>query len=125
MADLFLRRGGNVVVLGAQGEVLNFLREAELIDVTQSGGNSSAAVRITPAGRRIARGVGEAFQSVNATHFYRIGKRCKAESWAEYNNGSAVVARRVGRGWVILIGMDYYQRNDGVNQVLANAVLAR
>ena len=48
-----------------------------------------------------------------------------AQVWAEGDRGAAIIARRVGGGWVILIGMDYYKHNDGTARLLVNAVRYR
>ena len=127
IVEPFLRRGGNVVILGASTGPVKFLRDAGLLDVSRANSRSSGAIRFTPAGKRIAKDVGESFNAQNSTYFYRVGTKYKAQSWAEDPGGqaSAIVARRVGLGWVILMGMDYYNRSDELNQLLLNAVLCR
>jgi len=125
LAERFCRAGGNIVVLGAAEGPLTFLREAGVIDAVKSGQSNTDAVNFTAAGKRIGAKVGASFNACNSTYFYRPGGTLKAESWAENPQGSAILARRVGRGWVILMGMDYYNRSDALNQLLVNAVLLR
>jgi len=127
VVEPFLRRGGNVVILGASTGPVKFLADAGLLDVSRSGGRSSGAIRVTAAGKKIAKDVGKSFGAQNSTNFYRIGTKYKAQSWAEDpgGQGSVIVARRVGLGWVILMGMDYYTRSEELNQLLLNAVLCR
>ena len=127
VVEPFLRRGGNVVILGASTGPVKFLADAGLLDVTRANSRSSGTIRVTAAGKKIAKDVGQSFGAQNSTYFYRIGTKYKAQSWAEDpgGQGSAIVARRVGLGWVILMGMDYYTRSDELNQLLLNAVLCR
>ena len=127
VVEPFLRRGGNVVILGASTGPVKFLADAGLLDVTRANSRSSGTIRVTAAGKKIAKDVGQSFEARNSTYFYRIGTKYKAQSWADDpgGQGSAIVARRVGLGWVILMGMDYYTRSDELNQLLLNAVLCR
>ncbi|MFP4057108.1 MAG: hypothetical protein ACLF0G_09595 [Candidatus Brocadiia bacterium] len=125
LTEGFLRRGGNVVVCGASGSHVQFLRQAGLLDVQPSSSHDGATVPFTAAGRHISRDVGESFTTANATHFYRIGESITAEAFAENPSGAPIVGRRVGRGWVILLGMDYYEMNDGMKKILVNAITHR
>jgi hypothetical protein len=123
LAESFLRRGGNIVLLGITGNQSAFIKDAGLLDVQATSNESGGQVPFTEAGRRIAAGIGGSFQQANSTQFYRIGTDIKAESFAGDPNGrAAVVARKVGRGWVILMGMDYYESNDTTKKLLINAV---
>ena len=124
LADSFLRRGGNVVLLGVTRNQTNFLKEAGLLDV-QWTGDISGLVRFTEAGRRIAEGIGDSFQATNSTQLYSMGGSIKASSLADYGSGSVIIARKVGTGWVILLGMDYYEHNEQTRRLLINAVTYR
>lgn len=123
LADRFLHAGGNIVICAAAEGPLAFFKEAGLIEATKSGQSNTDVATFTTPGKRLAGKIGNTFTVCNSTYFYRAAG--KAESWADAAQGSAVVARRVGRGYVILIGMDYYNRSDAINQLLVNAVLAK
>ena len=125
IAAAFCRRGGNIVVCCPDAGSLAFLREAGLLDVWRVGHHDNVDVPFTPAGKRLCGNVGAAFRTENATFFYRVRGGCPAETWAETNDGAVIVARRVGRGWVVLLGMDFFKRSDQVNRILANAVMVR
>lgn len=101
------------------------LREAGLPDVSRVGHYDNVDVPFMPAGKRVSRDVGAGFRTENATFFFRIGGRYPAETWAETDNGAVIVARRVGRGWVVLLGMAFCKRSDQINRILANAVMVR
>jgi hypothetical protein len=125
LAERFLRRGGNIVVLGTTGSQTSFLAQAGLLDVQQATNSSGSQVTFTPEGRRIAQGVGESFRTTNATQFYRIGSSMKAIALAGSATSAPIVARRVGCGWVVLMGMDYYESNDQTKKLLINAITHR
>ena len=125
MAEAFLRRGGNIVILGAETNQCTFLRQAGLIDVQRVNSSSSGkyAFTSTPAGKQIAKGIGAAFTLTNSTVLYRLGTSLKGQQSLNTNaTASAIMARKVRRGWVILMGMDYYAQNAGTEKLLVNAV---
>ena len=124
LAEAFLRRGGNVVILGPSANATEFLKRAGLIDCTYTTSSSSQKVSFTNAGARISAGVGASFQTANATFFYRAGGS-GVTSLAESSSGAPILARQVGRGWVIVLGMDYYKHNDQTARLLVNAVTYR
>jgi hypothetical protein len=122
LLEAFLRSGGNVVVCGAQGAHLDWLRRAGLIDLEQVGTVDGQRIQFTREGGALGRGIAP-FLAMNATTAYAgAGATVLAET-----EGKAAVAigRRVGRGWVICIGLDYYSTNDGASQMLANAIQLR
>jgi len=122
MVEAFLRRGGNVVFLGLRQRECDFLRQLELLDVSQSGSGDHMDVPFTGAGGRIAKGIGKSFRTTNGTYYYRVGTKFKAEAWATGGSGSPIVGRRIGRGWVILMGMDYYKHSPETAKLLINAI---
>lgn len=125
MAQSFLRRGGNIVILGTTSSQTSFLSQAGLLDVTQSNSSSGSQVRFTPEGRRIAQGIGDAFQTTNSTMFYAIRPSLKAVALAGAASSTPIVARRAGQGWIILLGMDYYESNEQTKKLLINAMTHR
>ncbi len=125
MARSFLRRGGNIVILGTTSSQTSFLSQAGLLDVTQSNSSSGSQVRFTPEGRRIAQGIGDAFQTTNSTMFYAIRPSLKAVALAGAASNTPIVARRAGQGWIILLGMDYYESNEQTKKLLINAITHR
>ncbi|NQT53861.1 hypothetical protein HQ576_17525, partial [bacterium] len=125
LAEGFLRRGGNIVLLGVARSQVSFLRQAGLLHVAPSNSSSGSQVKFTRDGQRIARGVGDGFRTTNSTQFYRVESGSGAVALAGTDASSPVIARRVGRGWVILIGMDYYEANEQTKKLLVNAVTYR
>jgi hypothetical protein len=125
LAARFLGRGGNIIILGTTSGQTSFLREAGLLDVQQASSSSDSEVAFTARGRRLARGVGDAFTTTNSTQFYRIGPALNAVALAGTEAGSPVVGRRVGLGWTILMGMDYYESNPQTQTLLINAITHR
>ncbi len=125
MAEAFLRRGGNIVILGAETSQCLFLRQAGLIDVQRINSSSSGSLAFTgtPAGKAISKGIGASFTLTNSTVIYRPGTTFKGQQALNTNtSASAIVARKVHRGWVIVMGMDYHSQNAGTEKLLVNAV---
>jgi hypothetical protein len=125
LAVAFLRRGGNIVICGADTSPCAFLRAAGLIDVTKVGSISGSAQTFatTGPGRLIAKGIGTTVTAANATYTYRIGSSISGSCYLTTSTSScAIVGRKVGSGWVVLMGPDFYETNTGMEKVLANAV---
>ena len=118
----FLRAGGNVVILCPSRYQTDFLREAGLLDVAATKNYDNQEVTFTPEGASIARGIGRGFRTTNATQFYTVGTRLPAAAWAVHGTETPLVGRKVGGGWVILLGMDFFARNDQTAKLLVNAV---
>lgn len=123
LLDAFLRSGGNVVVCGAQGPHLQWLHDAGLVDLEGSGQVDGAEVTLTAKGAMIGKGI-TGFPALNATNAYVV-RSTDAVVLAEAGGKAVVVGRRVGRGWVIVIGSDYYMSNEGMGKLLGNAVQVR
>ena len=121
--EAFLRSGGNVVVCGAQGPHLPWLKEAGLVELEGLGQVDGAEVTFTTKGASAGKGI-KSFQAMNATNAYAISS-ADAFPIAETAGKAVVVGRRVGRGLVIIVGLDYYMTNDGASKLLANAVQMR
>jgi len=122
MAPEFLRRGGNIVMCAFTRDQSNFLRDAGLLDVTERKTVDGQELKFSEAGRPLQRGVKEAVRALNATYSYEINKGIRAVSLAEVAGGNAVIiGRRVGRGWCLLLGMDFYERSDTFDRILVNA----
>ncbi|MFW6133782.1 MAG: hypothetical protein ACOC8F_07780, partial [Planctomycetota bacterium] len=123
----FVQGGGNVVLLGMLEREQNFCRQTGLIDYRKIASGDGVSLDFTEAGKRLAGDVGESFTSTNSTMRYEIGDTIGAEIWAQPagNRGAAILGRRAGRGWIVLMGMDFYEDNEQTRQILANAVKLR
>ncbi len=119
----FLQRGGNVVVLCLNDTTRQFHKDAGIIDVAKGNGYYGKSVPFVGKGLQIYRRAGASFMTTDATEFYR--KAPGIEAWAEQGGGAPIVARRVGSGWVIVLGMDYYAWNDATEKILVESVKAR
>ena len=122
VAGPFLRAGGNIVILCPSRYQTDFIREAGLLDVSATKNYDNQEVTFTPEGASIARGIGRTFRTANATQFYTVGTRLPAAAWALHGTESPVVGRKLGGGWIILLGMDFFARNDQTVKLLVNAV---
>ncbi len=125
MAAAFLKRGGNIVFLGPESSQCTWLLQSGLMHLQRVNSTSSGSRAFlgTPAARQIARGIGAAFTASNSTILYRLGTSLPGQQvLAGSTTSSAVVARKAGRGWVIVMGMDFYERNASTEKLLVNAV---
>ncbi len=123
LLEAFLRSGGNVVVCGAQGTHLQWLADAGLVELEGAGQVDGAEITLTPKGAAVGKGI-KSFQAMNATNAYVV-RSADAVTLAETGGKAVAVGRRVGRGWVIVIGFDYYTTNEGSSKLLGNAVQLR
>ncbi len=126
LVQTFLRRGGNVVFLSVQSGAQKQLFDAlELYPVEVEGSQNGTAVSFNARGRKIGLGLDGKFLTANATYFY-ASTAPEVEAWTETENGrSPILAKRLGRGWAILLGMDFYESNEGIDRILLNAVQYR
>ncbi|MEM6911392.1 MAG: hypothetical protein AAF555_07385 [Verrucomicrobiota bacterium] len=115
----FLRYGGNLVFCGLQQKHLGLLEQLDLLATTISRSRDNSEVAFSPRGHQIGEGIGETFRTTNSTQFYQPGP--KVESWTT-ERPSPIVAQSFDGGWVILLGMDYFQQSDATNRILCNAV---
>jgi len=125
MAESFLRRGGRIVMLGPTSNHIQFMKTAGLMDVQADGTHDGIAAKFTTDGKRIFRHAGESFTTTNSTYFYTMGSDLKGGVALADAGGAPIVGRKVGRGWVILMGMDYFEHNEGTVKVLIDALTFR
>jgi hypothetical protein len=123
LLEAFVRSGGNVIVCGAQGPHLAWLRDAGLIELEGAGQVDGAEVTFTTHGSVAGKGI-RTFPAMNATNSYLV-RSPDAVTLAEANGKAVVVGRRVGRGWVLVVGSDYYMSNKGATKLLGNLVKLR
>lgn len=126
LVQTFLRRGGNVVFLSVQsGAQKQFFDALELYPADVEGSQNGTAVSFNARGRKIGLGLDGKFLTANATYFY-VSTAPEVEAWTETENGrSPILAKRLGRGWAILLGMDFYESNEAIDRILLNAVQYR
>lgn len=120
LLEAFLRSGGNVVVCGPQGHHLQWMKDAGLTDLGGAGQVDGAEVTLTPKGAALCKGI-KAFPAMNATNTYVI-QAADTFAIAEAGGKAVVVGRRVGRGYVIVVGSDYYSTNEGSSKLLGQMI---
>ncbi|MBN1242094.1 MAG: hypothetical protein JXA15_05225 [Spirochaetales bacterium] len=121
----FLARGGNLVICSPQSESLAFWRDLGLIDL-EGGDFNDGTVPFTVQGKAaVGAGLGSSFETINGTSFYMEGGSLPVEVWAGNDAGIVVASRKVGKGRVIVVGMDYFDPSDDTSRLLVNAVQAK
>lgn len=120
LAD-YVRRGGRIVFLCLEPEHQSFIKALNLIDYEVGDRSREAEVKFTVAGRKIATGIGEGFETTDATAFYKI--KAPAVAWAVDDDKLApIFFQQFGPGSVIVMGMDYFEQNEATETLLLNAV---
>jgi hypothetical protein len=121
----FLRSGGNVVICGAQNNHLQWLKEANLLDLQVGSTVDNQAVLFTADGAALGKGLPASWRALNATWGYVIKPGFQALDLASAGPRSVVVGRRMGRGWLLVLGMDFYLTDATASQVLRAAIQLR
>jgi hypothetical protein len=117
----FLERGGTVVMAGVGNDsVLAYWKAAGLLSLESAKRMNQGSFTLL-ADHPLAAGVGDSFASVNATYEYVTEDRQLEPIATRAGGGAAVLAKRFGRGTLVLLGMDYYASSDAVDRLLVNA----
>ena len=117
----FVENGGIVLALAVQAG--HMMRGAGLMDATTTGGLNGQTLSIVDAGHFLLAGVVPPVVAPGATNTWALGDPDAEVVLTQESNGAPVVAvREVGAGGVLLLGFDYFQSNDNVDRIVANAV---
>ncbi len=93
-----------------------------LVDASYITSIDSGVAQVVDSDSPLAQGLPAQIDVENSTAGYTIGDM-DATIVIESEWGDAVVVTRsIGSGQVVLIGYDYYESNDDVDQLLVNAV---
>ena len=120
-ASRFLKTGGNIIILGARKSDSEFYKKAGLIELHQVQNTKGLKVKFNVNAKHLGHGIGDHFMSLDATHFYDVKDKLSM-AMATNEKGAAVVSRRIGNGYVIAIGMDYYESSIQTERLLINAI---
>lgn len=116
----FMDRGGVVIIhfpYGTDSEA--FFREAGLMDLSFMTWSSTGPIVIDEPGHPLFAGVGS-LTLQNATASVILNDASTA--LATWNNEVVVAERTVGRGRVIMMGLDFYEYTPEWARVISNAV---
>jgi hypothetical protein len=119
----FLGRGGTVVLAGLDGENLLYWNATGLLTVSAANRVTDGSEFTFVAGHRLGRGAGDSFAAVNGTHEYQTEDPGLKPVATRTDGNAAVLVKQAGRGRLVLLGMDYFETNAAVDQVLVNAVM--
>lgn len=122
----FLGRGGTVVIAGVDDDSAEFWDQAELFSLSSAERAEEDEDEFTVVrGHPLARDVGDSFEAVNATFALETEDPGFEPVARIADGGAAVLVKKVGRGTLVLLGMDYYKRSPAIDRVLVNAVTLR
>jgi len=118
----FLARGGTVVLAGVGDESGKYWERTGLLSLSSSDrvedGDDVTVVR----GHPLAKGVGDTFSAMNGTYAYETDDEALRPVAARDDGAAAVLVKKAGRGTIVLLGMDYYERSEAIDRLLVNAV---
>lgn len=119
----FLTRGGTIVVAGLDDSTASYWEATGLFSVTSSDRQDDGSFTFV-RGHPLAAGAGESFEAVNGTSAYETEDEDLVPVARQRDGAAAVLAKRVGRGSIVILGMDYFERSDAIDRVLVNAATA-
>ncbi len=120
--EAFAADGGSVVVCGEYVGRWGFLDATGMLHYSYvDSWSGSRTFDILQRGHRLVRDVADpVLEAVNATRTYSL---TSGVALAVDVGGDAMLAsRKVGDGWAVLLGYDFYNYDDNAAHVLANAV---
>lgn len=117
----FLARGGTVVLAGVSDSAQGYWEEAGLVSLSSSSRVVDVEFECV-RGHPLAKGVGDSFAAVNGTEEYETEDETLRPVAAREDGGAAVLVKKAGRGTIVLLGMDFYERSEAIDRLLVNAV---
>ena len=118
----FVSRGGIAIFLGISGSNAKRIGQLGLGEITSSGSvGDGSDLELTGPGEGFASVLPEKIQTTNSTARYTVPD---GSDWIPFvraaTDASAVpvVGRRIGSGWVFLMGCDFYETNEAMTRIL-------
>ena len=121
----FLAEGGTIVAMTFARGGDDILRGARIVDVYDAENITDETVYVSSPGDPLVRGISRSFTARDgSTDFSGVGP--EAQVVVEDAEGDPVVFwQQVDEGLIIMIGFDFYEYNDAMAVVLANALGGR
>lgn len=117
----FLARGGTVVLAGVSDSAQGYWEKAGLVSLSSSSRVDDVEFECV-RGHPLAKGVGDSFAAVNGTYEYATEDEALRPVAARDGGDAAVLVKKAGRGTIVLLGMDFYERSEAIDRLLVNAV---
>lgn len=121
----FLATGGTVVICSIDGETQKFWEQTGLLTLTSldrvAEDEDEGSFAFVP-GHWLGAKVGESFQGTNGTYAYQTDDEDLQPVATNHGEAAAALVKKVGRGRIVLLGMDFYHRSEAIDRVLVNAV---
>lgn len=118
----FLARGGTVVLAGVGDDANAYWGRTGLVSLSTVQRAEEGEEFALGRGHPLARGVGDSFAAVNGTHEYTTDDEALRPVASRDGGGAAVLVKKAGRGTIMVLGMDYYERTAAIDRLLVNAV---
>lgn len=121
----FLTAGGTVVICSIDGNTHEFWENTGLLSLTafdrvDEDGDDGTFEFVR--GHWLGAKVGDSFQGTNGTYAYTTDDEALQPVAANPAEAAAALVKKVGRGRIVLLGMDFFTRSEAIDRVLVNAV---
>lgn len=117
----FIGGGGTVIAMDHCNQTTGLVEGAGLMDLTYYGCDSGDLLDMVVTNHPLAHGVSATFASLSGTGYYDYTNG--QEIIQRQSNGMTVVSiRDIGSGHVVMMGFDFYNYNDDMARLIANAV---
>jgi YVTN family beta-propeller protein len=121
LAD-FVSDGGTVVALDHCNQTTGLVQGAGLMDLEFDGCSEYITVEVVEPDHPLAEDLPTTFSGDNGTGYYSSTNGLEIVQ-VQSNGMTVVAARDIGIGHVVMAGFDFYDYNDAMARLLANAVL--
>lgn len=118
----FVNNGGMVVLLDHCNQGYQLLQGAGLVDMQLGFCSSYYTMEVVNSEHPLVEGVPPNFFGLAGISFYSAHDGETILQLRSYPGNTVVMAKDVGAGHVAVIGFDYYEYNDEMARILANAV---
>ncbi|MBN1350775.1 choice-of-anchor J domain-containing protein [candidate division KSB1 bacterium] len=119
--DEFVQNGGIILVCDAYGTAHSVLTGANLMAIRENYSVYDFELKVTQTGHPLVNQLPLNFVGAGSMDTFSIDDAISVVEMVLYSE-TVVAAKDIGRGHIVLIGMDYSNYNDHTARLLANAV---
>lgn len=118
----YVRAGGIAIFLGMTGGTIERFSQLGLGEIKSSGSiGDGSDLELAGIGETLASVTDGEIKASNSTMMYPVPD---GSDWSPLlvqpgnPENAAIIGRRMGSGWVFLMGMDFYETNDNITRIL-------
>ncbi|MEZ5328225.1 MAG: hypothetical protein R3F19_24535 [Verrucomicrobiales bacterium] len=125
----YIQNGGIAVFVGLSSSTVDQFARLGLGRIESSGSiGDGSPLELTGIGEMLAPFTAGDVKAANSTMMYKVAE---GGAWTPLltkpgsRETAAIVGRRIGSGWIFLMGMDFYETNDNVTRILTELLRFR